>query len=77
MKKFEVHYEIVFEKYDNAVQSSMEVKLGEEMSDPDGSVYKVKKGKKMVKIFQLLIINWLFNEQKVILNNNKDFYKLL
>ena len=42
MKKFEVHYEIVFEKYDNAVQGSMEVKLGEEMSDPDGNVYKVK-----------------------------------
>ena len=42
MKKFEVHYEIVFEKYDNTVQGSMEVKLGEEMSDPDGNVYKVK-----------------------------------
>ena len=42
MKKFIVHYEIVFKKYDNAVQGSMEVKLGEEMSDPDGNVYKVK-----------------------------------
>ena len=42
MKKFIVHYEIVFEKYDNAVSGSMEVKLGEEMSDPDGNVYKVK-----------------------------------
>ena len=42
MKKFIVHYEIVFKKYDNAVQGSMEVKLGEEMSDSDGNVYKVK-----------------------------------
>ena len=42
MKKFIVHYEIVFEKYDNAVQGSMEVKLGEEMSDQDGNIYKVK-----------------------------------
>ena len=31
--KFIVHYEVVFEKYDNAVKGSMEVKLGEEMSD--------------------------------------------
>ena len=42
MKKFNVHYEIVFEKYDNTVQGSMEVKLDEEMSDHDGNVYKVK-----------------------------------
>ena len=42
MKKFIVHYEIVFEKYDKAVQGSMEVKIGEEMSDLDGNVYKVK-----------------------------------
>ena len=40
--KFIVHYKIVFEKYDNAVPGSMEVNLGEEMSDPDGNVYKVK-----------------------------------
>ena len=40
--KFIVHYEVVFEKYDNAVKGSMEVKLGEEMSDEDGNVYKVK-----------------------------------
>ena len=39
--KFIVHYEVVFEKYDNAVKGSMEVKLGEEMSDEDGNVYKV------------------------------------
>ncbi len=42
MKKFIVHYEIVFEKYDNAVQGSMEVKLDEEMSDEEGNIYKVK-----------------------------------
>ena len=42
MKKFVVHYEIVFEKSGNAVQGSMEVKPGEQMSDPDGNVYKVK-----------------------------------
>jgi hypothetical protein len=30
MKKFIVHYETVFEKYDNAVQGSREVKLAEE-----------------------------------------------
>ena len=42
MKKFVVHYEIIFEKYDNAVQGSMEVKLDEEMSDEEGNIYKVK-----------------------------------
>ena len=42
MKKFIVHYEIVFEKYDNAVQGSIEVKLDEEMSDEEGNIYKVK-----------------------------------
>ena len=42
MKKFIVHYEIVFEKYDNAVQGSMEVKPDEEMSDEEGNIYKVK-----------------------------------
>ena len=42
VKKFIVHYEIVFEKSGNAVQGSMEVKPGEQMSDPDGNVYKVK-----------------------------------
>ena len=42
MKKFIVYYEIVFEKYDNAIPGSMEVKLGEEMSDKEGNVYKVK-----------------------------------
>ncbi len=42
MKNFIVHYKIVFEKYNNAVPGSMEVKLGEEMSDHDGNVYKVK-----------------------------------
>ena len=42
MKKFIVHYEIVFEKYDNAVQGSMEVKLDEGMSDEEGNIYKVK-----------------------------------
>ena len=42
MKKFIVHYEIVFEKYDNAVQGSMEVKLGEEMSDHYANIYIVK-----------------------------------
>ena len=42
MKKFIIHYEIVFVKYDNAVQGTMEVKLGEEMSDHDGNIYRVK-----------------------------------
>ena len=42
MKKFEVHYEIVFEKYDNAVQGRMDVKLGEEMTDEEGKIYTVK-----------------------------------
>tara|TARA_E500000178_G_scaffold268765_1_gene266475 strand:- start:1522 stop:1773 length:252 start_codon:yes stop_codon:yes gene_type:complete len=40
--KFIVHYEVVFEKYDNAVKGSMTVKVGDEMSDHDGNVYKVK-----------------------------------
>ena len=35
MKKFEVHYEIVFEKYDNAAQVSMEVKPTEEGKGAD------------------------------------------
>ena len=42
MKKFIVHYEIVFEKYYNAVPGSMEVKLGEKMSDKEGNIYKVQ-----------------------------------
>ena len=42
MKKFIVHYEIVFEKYRNAVSGSMKVKLGKEMSDKEGNIYKVK-----------------------------------
>ena len=42
VKKFIVNYEIVFEKYDNAVEGSMEVKLSEEMLDQDGNIYKVK-----------------------------------
>tara|TARA_Y100000287_G_scaffold169778_1_gene154960 strand:+ start:267 stop:521 length:255 start_codon:yes stop_codon:yes gene_type:complete len=41
--KFIVHYEVVFEKYDDhAVKGSMTVNVGDEMSDPDGNVYKVK-----------------------------------
>ena len=42
MKKFIVYYEIVFEKYDNAIPGCMKVKLGEEMSDQEGNIYKVK-----------------------------------
>ena len=42
MKKFIVHFEIVFEKYCRAIPGSMEVKLGEEMSDKEGNIYKVK-----------------------------------
>ena len=42
MKKFIVKYEIVFEKYNNSVPGSMEVKLGEEMSDYYGNIYRVK-----------------------------------
>ena len=42
MKKFIVHYEIIFEKYYNAVPGSMEVKLNEKMSDKEGNIYKVK-----------------------------------
>ena len=49
MKKFVVHYEIVFEKSGNAVQGSMEVKPGEQMSDPDGNVYKVKNEDDVIK----------------------------
>ena len=49
MKKFIVHYEIVFEKYDNAVPGSIEVKLGEEMTDSDGNVYKVKNENEAMK----------------------------
>ena len=49
MKKFIVHYEIVFEKSGNAVQGSMEVKPGEQMSDPDGNVYKVKNEDDVIK----------------------------
>ena len=45
MKKFIVHYEIVFEKYDNAVPGSMEVKLGEEMTDEKGNIYTVQNEK--------------------------------
>ena len=32
----------LFLKNDNAIPGSMEVKLGEEMSDKEGNVYKVK-----------------------------------
>ena len=42
VKKFIVHYEIIFEKYYNAVPGSMEVKLNEKMSDKEGNIYKVK-----------------------------------
>ena len=42
MKRFIVNYEIIFEKYDNAVPGSIEVKLGDEMSDKEGNIYKVK-----------------------------------
>ena len=42
MKKFIVKYEIVFEKFNNSVPGSMEVKLGEEMSDYYGNIYRVK-----------------------------------
>ena len=41
MKKFEVHYELVFEKYNNAVPGRMDVKLGEEMTDEEGNIYTV------------------------------------
>ena len=42
MKKFIVHFKIFFEKHCNAIPGSMEVKLGEEMSDKEGNIYKVK-----------------------------------
>ena len=42
MKKFIVHFEIFFEKHCNAIPGSIEVKLGEEMSDKEGNIYKVK-----------------------------------
>ena len=42
MKRFIVNYEIIFEKYENAVPGSIEVKLGDEMSDKEGNIYKVK-----------------------------------
>ena len=42
MKKFIVHFEIFFEKHCNAIPGSMEVKLGEKMSDKEGNIYKVK-----------------------------------
>lgn len=42
VKEFFVHYEIVFEKHDNAFSGSIEVKLGEEMSDKEGNIYKEK-----------------------------------
>ena len=49
MKKFIVHYEIVFEKYNNAVSGIMEIKLGKEMSDKEGNIYKVKNEDDAVK----------------------------
>tara|TARA_B100001248_G_scaffold59242_1_gene40538 strand:+ start:309 stop:563 length:255 start_codon:yes stop_codon:yes gene_type:complete len=42
VKKFIVHFKIFFEKHCNAIPGSMEVKLGEEMSDKEGNIYKVK-----------------------------------
>ena len=42
MKKFIVHFKIFFEKHCNAIPGSIEVKLGEEMSDKEGNIYKVK-----------------------------------
>ena len=49
MKKFIVHFEIVFEKYCNAIPGSMEVKLGEDMSDKEGNIYKVKDEDDVIK----------------------------
>ena len=49
MKKFIVHFKIFFEKHCNAIPGSMEVKLGEEMSDKEGNIYKVKNEDDVIK----------------------------
>ena len=64
MKKFIVHYEIIFDKYNNAVPGSMEVKLGEEMLDPDGNVYKVKNEDDAVKYVDDFYYHFLHCDNK-------------
>ena len=49
MKKFIVHFEIFFEKHCNAIPGSMELKLGEKMSDKEGNIYKVKNENDAIK----------------------------
>ena len=70
MKKFIVHYEIVFEKYDKAVPGSMEVKLGEEMSDKKCNIYKVKNEDDAIKYVNDF---YFHNAESDMVKSHKDF----